>query len=120
MTDALERALIQAGELVRDRAISISPIDTGQMVNSTYVRLIGPGTVKVGYEAYYAPFVHRMPGKLKGKPRRRPGATGNYWDPHGQPRFLEIALEQSKDEIIQLIRDAVVEDIRVAFTTSWK
>lgn len=110
---------MQAGELLRDRAVSISPIDTGAMVNSTYVRLISPDTVKVGYEVYYAPFVHRMPGKLKGKPRRRPGATGNYWDPHGEPRFLEIALKQSEDEIVQLIEDAVDEEIRVSVTTSW-
>lgn len=119
MTDSLEQALLRAGELVRDRAEAITPIDTGRMIHSTYVRMTDPNTVTVGYESFYAPFVHRKPGKLKGKPRRRPGATGNYWDPHGQPKFLEIALEQSKDEIVQIIQDAIEEEINVVFTTSW-
>jgi len=56
--------------------------------------------VRVGYTANYAVYVHEMPVKHRGKPRKSGTGKGNYWDPpsKGQNKFLEQpARELSND-----------------------
>lgn len=69
----------------------------------------GPYAI-VGYTAIYAPWVHEMPGTLKGKPRpKKPGSSadrGKFWDPQGkaEPKFLEKAAFENIPHILEDIR----------------
>lgn len=90
-------------------ASSMTPIDQGNLINSQG-RKTYPGKNgwegSVFYGAHYAGLVHKMSGKLKGKPRADFGRTregkafgggshdGNYWSPDGEPQFLTKGMEQ--------------------------
>lgn len=100
----------------------MTPVDTGNLINSRYTPRIegveGKVSGRVGYTAAYAAAVHYAPGKLKGQPRAHFGATragqrfgggtgvGEYWDPMGEPKFLEKGFEKVKPEIPRLLKDA--------------
>lgn len=57
--------------------------------------------IEIGFSASYAIFVHEnMQQKLKGKPRA--SGKGVYWGPRGRPKFLEIAMNEMKDEVVQI------------------
>lgn len=81
-------------------------------------------TVTVSYTAPYAIFVHENmeiwpPGmRLAGKPRPK-GHTGNYWEPNGQPKYLEHAAKILQPVIHSLIVDILKRggDILVALLT---
>lgn len=66
-------------------------------------------TIAVGYQGCnYAIFVHEASGKLKGQPRtgNHPDGTpkkGNYWDPNGEPKFLEKTARELSPLIAQQI-----------------
>ena len=77
------------------------PVDTSNLANSIFRDLKQRGDSWAGvvyYTAKYAPWVHGLSGTLKGKPRQRKGASGNYWDGFGgQPaktQFLAKAVEE--------------------------
>lgn len=114
-----ERTLTELLITAQGFATLMTPADTGNLRNSQYriVRAYGGGVKgQIGYTAKYAAAVHNAPGKLKGKPRADFGRTregvgfgggtgvGNYWDPFGEPKFLEKAFEGSNLQAI----DAVV------------
>lgn len=90
-----------------------TPVDTGNLKASayteTYKRPQGPAAV-IGYTAEYAPWVHEMPGTLKGKPRpKKIGSKadrGFYWDPQGkaEPKFLEKALVENQKQVLEDIK----------------
>lgn len=85
-------------------ASTLTPVDTGALINSQYAPqiVVKPREVEghVGYTANYAEWVHEAPGTLKGLPRANFGQTaggvgfgggtgvGNYWDPNAEPGFL--------------------------------
>lgn len=77
-------------------AATMTPIDTSTLINSQYAPQIrqagGKTTGHVGYTAEYAKWVHDMPGTLKGLPRA--SGSGNYWDPGGEPGFLEKGMDE--------------------------
>jgi hypothetical protein len=117
---ASRKGLMKAGVIIRKKAKDITPRDTGALIGSMYgptpIKNIGDTIgIELGYTAKYAPWVHEMPGVLKGQPRRHFGKTragkefgggtlkGKYWDPNGEPKFLEKPLLSSGNEILRQI-----------------
>lgn len=116
-----ERAATRITMTIEAYSMALTPVDTGNLINSIG-RTVQPlsdrviGTVYYG--ARYAKWVHNMSGKLKGQPRADFGVTragvafgggtgqGNYWDPNAEPQFLLKAgrraeLEDAPDIIKQ-------------------
>lgn len=93
-----------------------TPVDEGNLRASAFTETFrtsrGPAVV-VGYTAEYAPWVHEMPGTLKGQPRpKKAGSSadrGKFWDPQGkaEPKFLEKAAAENHKEILEDIRKHV-------------
>lgn len=121
------RAVTSALLIIGVESAVMVPMDTGTLVNSQYrdVTISGSRVLgKVGYSANYALFVHNASGKLKGKPRANFGRTanhsefgpmqstefgggtlkGNYWDPRGEPKFLDKAVSRTKDLVAKTIK----------------
>lgn len=71
-TNAAIYAVLSQGQAM---AATLTPIDTGHLVNSAYGPVANGKTGRVGYTAEYAFWVHEAPGKLKGQPRRHFGKT---------------------------------------------
>ena len=115
-----ERAITEALIIGGGRADVMTPIATDHLVNSRYreVKRGANGWVgRYGYTADYAAAVHALSGKLRGQPRSgvdsfttRAGREafayriGNFWDPMGQPQWLEKGFEMALDEIRAAIR----------------
>lgn len=82
------------------------PIETSNLINSQYAPQIqvdkGQVSGHIGYTANYAAAVHEAPGKLMGLPRA--SGKGNYWDPAGEPKFLEKGFEMVKPNIPAILR----------------
>ena len=97
------------------------PIDTSNLINSMEREVWREGALWKGsifFEAQYAAAVHEMPGTLMGEPRSDFGETregvafgggtgvGNYWDPNGEPEFLETGVERLLDErVLQILEE---------------
>lgn len=91
--------LYACGLLVKNRAVKITPIKTGNLRGSAYVTPIdtaaGP-QVEIGYTAYYAPYVHEMPEDY------------NYTKAGTGPKFLERGLKQAIGEINKILGGKMV------------
>lgn len=114
-----ERALTEALIIGGGRADTMTPIDTGNLLNSRFrevKRSVNGWSGRYGYTAKYAAAVHAMTGKLKGQPRADFGKTsggtafgggtgvGNYWDPNAEPQWLEKGFEQAFPEMEAAVR----------------
>lgn len=100
-----ERTLLEVLIIGSGRASMLTPIDTGNLINSQYRRIErGPFGAwgRVGYTAAYASAVHAASGELDGQPR--PNGRGNYWDPAGEPGFLEKGFDESRAQIWAAIK----------------
>lgn len=89
---------------------TMTPIDTSNLINSRYINVKERGQGyrgTVGYTANYAAAVHEKPGTLKGKPRAN--GNGAYWQPNGEPRFLNKGFELHNVEI----RNAFIKAIEL-------
>lgn len=119
------RVVLMEGAAIADTMV---PVDTSNLINSRFAPEIKSSqkgmTGKVGYSASYAAAVHGMSGKLKGKPRADFGTTsnhskvgpqkpqsfgggtkvGNYWDPNGEPQWLEKGFDKLKPHIPALLK----------------
>lgn len=121
---AITEMLIVGGS----NASALTPVDRGNLISSqgrkTYQGVNGwAGTVFYG--ARYAGWVHKMSGKLKGKPRANFGFTSNrsnagpqkpkafgagsgngtYWSPDAEPDFLTKGMEEmAKDNSAAILR----------------
>lgn len=115
-----ERALTGSMSILEVASANYTPIDVSTLINSQYMIVEkGPkGWIgKVGYTAAYAAAVHRMKGKLKGKPRAHFGRTaegaefgggsgvGNYWDPNAEPQFLTLAASEKKALMFEVFKE---------------
>lgn len=104
-TEKAVYTVLSQGAAVSD---TMTPIDTGTLINSRYAPQISqkPGRTvgRVGYTAAYAGAVHAAPGVMKGLPR--PGSRGNYWDPNAAPGFLEKGFEKIKPSIPAILKAA--------------
>ena len=94
------------------------PVNTGNMIDSQY-REVEVGTTSINGRiwngAEYAKWVHRMPGTLKGQPRAHFGKTaagvefgggtevGNYWDPTGEPRWMEKGIDEMVNQDLETL-----------------
>lgn len=99
------KGLLRAGLMVQARSQKRVPVEYGKLRSSAYTRKsqASANTVEIGYSAAYALFVHEnMEAKWKGQPRK--SGIGVYWGPHGEPKFLERPLYESKPEIINIIK----------------
>lgn len=89
----------------------MTPAEYGNLRNSQY-RIVRPykGGIRgrIGYTANYAAAVHGAKGTLRGKPRA--SGNGSYWDPAGEPRFLEKAFKGSN---LQEINETVKRLMRL-------
>lgn len=99
------RGMQSASFVIGAEAASKAPRDTSTLVNSQFRELTFVGTrlrARVGFSANYAASVHDATGKLKGQPRAN--GRGDYWDPHGEPEFLKKAVEEKRDQVVEIIR----------------
>ena len=85
-------------------ATSMTPVDTGFLVNSLTAPQVANGAGRVGFVAKYAAAVHNKSGKLKGQ--QRSNNRGKYWDPSGEPKFLEKGFEEIKPSIPAILKKA--------------
>ena len=114
----IHTGLVKAGIFIKAEAVNMTPVDYGVLRNSAFrqtQRHANGSALRVGFTAEYAPYVHEMPGTLRGQPRSHFGrtrngvefgggsGTGNYWD-GGEPKFLEKAVKNNYSEILQIIR----------------
>ena len=121
-TGKTERAIFNVLVTGASYADMLTPVDTGNLINSRYQPVIehseGRVSGRIGYTASYAAAVHNAPGKLKGQPRAHFGVTragvafgggthvGEYWDPDAEPQFLKKGFEQLKPDIPAILKDA--------------
>lgn len=110
--------LLEAGLKIEARSNQRVPIDSSNLVGSSYTRKNQDGSlgVEVGYTAEYAAWVHEMiTMRLKGQPREDFGTTragvsfgggtgkGTYWSPNGEAKFLEKTIRENEDLIVQIV-----------------
>lgn len=83
--------LFEAGLKIQKVSQKRTPVDTGNLKASAFTRKAPDGSlnVQIGYTAAYAVFVHE---------NMEAGHTV------GQPKFLESALNENKDAILEIIR----------------
>lgn len=96
--------LLEAGLKIEAASNERTPSEYGNLRGSSYTRKSQSGNiaVEVGYTANYAAAVHENLGqKLKGQPR--PSGLGNYWDPRGEPKFLERTLQLNQKAIVDIV-----------------
>ncbi len=116
---ARRQALVRIGTKIKADAISLTPVDTGNLRQSAYKFTEKDKFVQIGYTAEYAPWVHEMTTQaLKGEPRADFGVTregvgfgggsgeGFYWD-SGEPKFLDKAAKQNAKFIMDELAKAM-------------
>ncbi|HCB0083205.1 TPA: HK97 gp10 family phage protein [Klebsiella pneumoniae] len=102
------RALQSATMIIGLEAARMTPVGaTANLINSQFREIMVDGTRitgRVGYSANYALYVHEAKGTLKGKPRPAKQGGGNYWDPSGEPKFLEKAAEEERSKVLDAMK----------------
>lgn len=102
LSDGFDRALAYA----RRKAIQKTPKEYGDLRKSIKVDKSKSTRQLTGrvYSTYpTAPLVHEAKGLWVGKQIRRRSMKGNYWDPSGEPKFLEKAFTENHKYILLLI-----------------
>lgn len=87
-------------------AATMTPVDTGNLINSHFAAIKQEGNRVVGHSGYtadYAEFVHDAPGTLKGQ--SRPDNRGKYWAPSGEPEFLKKGFDEIKPRVIDILKE---------------
>ncbi|MBX6965996.1 hypothetical protein EX253_09440 [Alcaligenes faecalis] len=107
-TEAAVYAVLSQGGAA---AATMTPVDTGTLINSHFVDIKADGnkvTGRNGYSAEYAAAVHSAPGVLKGqdRPDREGKSQGQYWDPNGEPHFLTAGFDQIAADVPRILRNA--------------
>lgn len=102
------RAIRSALIIIAPEAARMTPVGkTSNLINSQFLDVMVNGTRvtgRVGYSANYAVYVHEAKGTLKGRPRPASQGGGNYWDPAGEPKFLEKAGENTHSDVDRAIK----------------
>ncbi len=74
----LGQVLLETGVIIREQSMRQAPVDTGNLVNSSYgpdfQKRAGKIIAVVGYQASYAPFVHEAVGRKF----KKPGAKAKF------------------------------------------
>lgn len=103
-----QKAAYVATSIIAGHAALMTPVDTSNLINSQFTRVIKVGTAAVGvigYTANYAIYVHEAKGSMKGQPR--PNGRGDYWAPNGKPQFLLKAVIDNRSEIDRAVYKAM-------------
>lgn len=119
-----ERGILAASSILEVASAYYTPIDTSTLINSQFL-IVEKGAKgwqgRVGYTVEYAAALHRLKGKLKGKPRAHFGMTsegvefgggtgvGNYWDPNAEPQFLTLAATEQQATMLE----AFIEEMKL-------
>jgi hypothetical protein len=93
--DKLERV----GRVVLSESVKRCPVDTGFLAGSGYYGLgsdKGSPSVEIGFNAWYAVFVHEINRKYTGVQSSRFGTSGGDWKGW---KFLERAIQDNKNKI---------------------
>lgn len=102
------RAIRSALIIIAPEAARMTPVgSTSNLINSQFLDVMVNGTIvtgRVGYSANYAVYVHEAKGTLKGRPRPVSQGGGNYWDPSGEPKFLEKAADNTRSDVNRAIK----------------
>lgn len=102
------RAIRSALIIIAPEAARMTPVGkTSNLINSQFLDVKVNGTMvtgRVGYSANYAVYVHESKGTLKGRPRPVSQGGGNYWDPSGEPKFLERAVDNTRSDVDRAIK----------------
>ncbi|HEI8998059.1 TPA: HK97 gp10 family phage protein [Citrobacter koseri] len=102
------RAIRSALIIIAPEAARMTPVGkTSNLINSQFLEVMVNGTRvtgRVGYSANYAVYVHEAKGTLKGRPRPASQGGGNYWDPSGEPKFLEKAADNTRADVDRAIK----------------
>ena len=97
--------------IISGHATLMTPMDEGNLARSQYASVDQSGdtvTARIGYTASYAESVHEAKGTLKGQPRSKTDASrGDFWDPSGEPHFLQKAGDDHADEIDKAVKKAM-------------
>lgn len=96
--------LMAGGLIIQGEAQKRVPVEYGNLRGSAYTRKSRTNAkkVEVGFSAAYALFIHEnMEQKLKGE--ARPSGLGVYWGPNGQPKFLESAMIDKQQEVLEAV-----------------
>jgi hypothetical protein len=110
-TKAIQVMLIDAAGY----AATMTPIDTSNLINSQFRRVVpreGGQYGYLGYTAAYAAAVHDKKGTTLGKGvarDRNDPSRGNFWDPDAEPEFLKKAFEENIDSI----RETLIKAMRL-------
>lgn len=96
LDQAKHQAITAGAHHLLDESNRIAPIETGDMIRSGTVVSSG-GEAAVGYTSVYAARQHEEVGWLH--------------DDGRQSKYLETALEASKDDILQTIADRVAREL---------
>lgn len=91
----IEFALVQAAEWVKRTSNTKAPVDSGNLINSSYTRVLSPREIEIGYTAKYAAHVHEIRHPTSGKERTSGSGRGTYWET-GAPKFLEKAIGHTR------------------------
>jgi hypothetical protein len=97
---ATATALMVAGLYIQRESQKIVPVDTGFLRGSAFTRAEGKGfacVVSVGYEAYYAIYVHEN--------------LTNYHRPPTRAKYLESVLLEKNREINRITQNAFIKDL---------
>ena len=89
---ATHKGLLAAGTFIKGESQEITPVEFGVLLNSAFVRPVGPMRVVVGYTALYAAWVHEFPEFF------------NYTKPGTGPKFLERAIKNNIPQILSIIQ----------------
>lgn len=103
------KGFLPGGLVIQRQAQLYVPVEYGELRGSAFVRVLKDG-VEVGFTAAYAVYVHEnMQQKLKGKPR--PSGLGVYWGPAGGPKFLTRAVQERRDEFVEIVAASAKREV---------
>ena len=124
VTDELGKGLRRGGELIRNDAIRLVPVDTGRLKGSIRVEApmrvgdavvvkVGPQGVKYARYVEFGTRPHFVPFKYIGPWMSRHGIGGKGIYVSGKPRpYLVPAFEMNKLRAAQFVRQAAVNAMR--------
>lgn len=87
----------KAALFIEGESNEVVPQKLGVLINSSFSqaeRQAKKSVGRVGYTAFYAPFVHEMP------------ATFNYTKPDTGPKFLQKSISENHGTILKIIQKA--------------
>ncbi len=86
--------IIKATLLVKREAMKITPVDTGNLVNSAFSNVVVKGNNivgTIGFQAAYAAAVHEM-------------VEATFKKPKAEAKFLETPLKKNAKKILSIIK----------------